>query len=190
MSDGYFLVFSVDNKKSFERVIMWINWIEDYVNLEEKIVYLVGNKIDVKPEEREVTKEEIEEFAKNKNFKYFETSARTQKGINEAFEEMFKDFYEKSKIINKKKDNEVDIKINKAKTNYLYEIFKKFNKKNSNEHFEINKNDNKKNININNQNNNKNVNEHFEINNQNNEKKSIYSPFSNSNYILKKYTNY
>ena len=165
ISDGYFLVFAVDNKNSFLKINKFIDYIDDHVNLEEKVLYLIGNKIDVKPEDREVTKEEVEKFAKSKNVKYFETSARAKKGINEAFEEMFKDIYEKYKLDNEKEINdhfELDKKNNKKKTNFLYEIFKKNNKEKIINHCETDKKDNKD--------------------------KSNYRPFSN--YILDKYNNY
>ena len=100
MAHGFFMVFALDNRKSYERIVHWINYISDYVNLQEKILYIIGNKSDVKPEERVVTKEEAEEFSKNKNAKYFETSALTRNGINDAFEEMFKDAYKKRNNMN------------------------------------------------------------------------------------------
>ena len=116
IADGFFLVFSVDNKESFEKAISWIESIEWNYDLEGKVIYLLENKIDVEPEKKQVTKEEVEVFAKRKNFKYFETSARSGKGINEAFEEMFKDVYEKYKM-------------NKDKTDCLHNINKGDKKK-------------------------------------------------------------
>jgi len=200
IADGYFMIFSVDNKKSFEKVIKLIDFIENDVLLEEKTLYLVGNKIDVKPERREVTKEEIEVFAKTKCIKYIETSARTEEGINEAFDEMFKDVYEKYKIYKmNNKNNESEpvknhivnkmYKVNKIKL--LYELIKLYfsmikyenhsdlskydNKQKINDHVEINKNDNKKNTNesfqINKNDYKKNANEHSKINNMNNKNK-------------------
>ena len=94
IADGFFMVFAVDNRDSFIKIIDWIKFIDDHTNLDEKVLYLIGNKIDVELEERMVKKEEAEEFAKSKNAKYFETSALKNEGIKEAFEEIFKDIYE------------------------------------------------------------------------------------------------
>ena len=117
IAHGYFLVFDVNNRNSFNKIIEWIDLIKEKVELEEKVLYLLGNKIDLEPKERQIIKEEAEKFAKSKNAKYFETSARTKKGINEAFEEMFKDIYEKYK-----KNNNIN---NKKKANYLYKMISK-----------------------------------------------------------------
>jgi len=105
MADGFFMVFAVDDEKSYKRIINWIDFIDQHVTLEEKVLYLIGNKIDVEPEERKITKEEAEKFAKSKNAKYFETSALKNQGINEAFEEIFKEIYEKYKLSNNRNSN-------------------------------------------------------------------------------------
>ena len=105
IADGFFMVFAVDNKKSFYKIIDWINFIEDNVNLEEKVLYLIANKIDVESEVRQVTKEEAEKFANSTNAKYFETSALKNEGINEAFEEIFKDIYQMHKQSNNRNSN-------------------------------------------------------------------------------------
>ena len=105
IADGFFMVFAVDNKESFYKIIDWINFIEDNVDLEEKALYLIANKIDVESEVRQVTKEEGEKFANSKNAKYFETSALKNEGINEAFEEIFKDIYQMHKQSNDRNSN-------------------------------------------------------------------------------------
>ena len=43
---------------------------------------------------RKISKEDAENFAKDYNIKYFETSAKTGKGIQEAFNQIYKDIYE------------------------------------------------------------------------------------------------
>ena len=109
IADGFFMVFAVDEKKSYEKIITWIDSIKDCVNLEEKVLFIIGNKCDVDSEERKVGKEEAEKFAKSYNAKYFETSAYTLEGINDAFEDMFKDVYEMYKK-NKNDNNNNNIR--------------------------------------------------------------------------------
>ena len=64
ISDGFMLVFSVIKKESFERITYWINTIKDKVNIREKVLYLIGNKIDME-EKREVSSEEAFKSCKN-----------------------------------------------------------------------------------------------------------------------------
>ncbi len=94
IADGFFMVFAVNNKESYKKIVKWIDSIKEYVNLEEKVLFIIGNKCDANSEERVVGKEEAEKFAKGYNAKYYETSAYTREGINGAFEDMFKDVYE------------------------------------------------------------------------------------------------
>ena len=94
VADGFVLVFAVNLKSSFDRISLWIKSIEENVNIKEKAIILVGNKIDMP--NREVSEEEAENFAKNYNIKYFETSAKTGKGIQEAFNQVYQDIYELS----------------------------------------------------------------------------------------------
>ena len=91
-ANGFLLVFSVDNKKSFEKISKLFDNIDNNVNINEKVLILVGNKIDI--HEREVTNEEGMNFAKERNMKYFETSARTGFGVENVFNQIFQDIYE------------------------------------------------------------------------------------------------
>ena len=90
-ADGFLVVFSVDKKSSFEKIVNWIKVIENSVDIREKAVILVGNKID--KSEREVSNEEALSFAKRKKLKYYETSAKTGFNIKEVFNEIYKDIY-------------------------------------------------------------------------------------------------
>ena len=90
-ADGFLVVFSVDKKSSFDRVINWIKVIENNVDIRQKAVILIGNKID--KNERKVSNEEALSFAKRKKIKYFETSAKTGFNIKEVFNEIYKDIY-------------------------------------------------------------------------------------------------
>ena len=52
---------------------------------------IIGNKCDVAPENREVTREQGEELAAQYGVKFFETSAKTNIGVVEAFEAITND---------------------------------------------------------------------------------------------------
>ena len=86
--DGFFLLFDVTDRKSFEDVEGWIkdirtergNGNEDVEKkTTDEVLVLVGNKID-KIGQRKVTKEEAIQLAYKYDIKYYETSCR--QGIN------------------------------------------------------------------------------------------------------------
>ena len=95
IADGFLLVFSVDDKASFEHIGYWLNVIEENADIKKKVIIIVGNKIDL--ENRAVTNEEAANFAKERKLKYFETSAKSGIGINEVFKELYEDIYKKFK---------------------------------------------------------------------------------------------
>ena len=73
-----FIIYDISSKKSFESLTGWI----DYLNSIEKMPMIIcGNKIDLVVD-RQVTKEEGEEFAKKNNLVFFEVSAKTNKNMN------------------------------------------------------------------------------------------------------------
>ena len=80
---GILLLFDVTKKSSF---IACKNYLEEVRNNSDRqcVIYLVGNKIDLE-NEREITKEEAENFARIENIKYIETSAVKNMKVNEAF---------------------------------------------------------------------------------------------------------
>ena len=94
LSDGYLLIFSIDNRNSFENINLYISLINNNTDIKKKVLFLVGNRIDL---ERKVSKAEAEEFAKKNNLKYFETSCKTGFGVHEVFNNIFNDIYELNK---------------------------------------------------------------------------------------------
>ena len=82
--EGIIIVYDVTNKNSFESLKFWIDSIENNNNLENKIMpaVILGNKIDIS--NRQVNENEAQEFAKNRNYKYFEVSAKSGQGVDES----------------------------------------------------------------------------------------------------------
>ena len=72
-----FIIYDISSKQSFENLTGWI----DYLNSIEKMPMIIcGNKIDLV--DKQVTKEEGEEFAKKNNLVFFEVSAKTNENMN------------------------------------------------------------------------------------------------------------
>ena len=79
---GLILVYSINNKKSFENCEEWLNEIKRN-NIKNIPIILIGNKCDLE-EEREVDKEEGLNYANKNGFKFFECSAKNKININES----------------------------------------------------------------------------------------------------------
>ena len=88
-AEGVVLAYDVTNSESFDNLKFWINSIKS--NLGEKNIFIpiiiIGNKIDMEGM-RDITKEDASKFAKENNYKYFETSAKTGQGVDEAIRDL------------------------------------------------------------------------------------------------------
>lgn len=91
---GVVIVFDLTDEGTFDNVRNWIRQIKNHAG-ENVCKLLVGNKCDI--EENRVSKEKIAEFVKETNIEYFETSAKNNININEAFYSIAKDV--KSKFL-------------------------------------------------------------------------------------------
>ena len=70
------LVYSIDNRNSFNHLEDWLNDIKTQSNPDTKI-FLIGNKVDLE-DKREISKEMGEKFCSDHNLSLFlETSAKT-----------------------------------------------------------------------------------------------------------------
>ena len=78
------MIYSIDNKESFQNISNWLKEIKKNSNPNAKI-FLIGNKNDLE-KEREVTYEEGKQYAINHKFcKFFETSAKTGDNTQKIF---------------------------------------------------------------------------------------------------------
>ena len=112
-AEGVMLTYDITNTESFENLKFWINSIK--TNLGEKNIIIpiiiVGNKLD-KEDMRDITREEAEKFAKENKYKYFETSAKTGEGVDDAIRDLVNQVLEKSEQFEEERNERKSIKIN------------------------------------------------------------------------------
>eukprot|EP01084_Bolivina_argentea_P239227 402112_1 len=77
------VVYDITNRESFDNARKWIEEVQTQEG-HHVVVGLAGNKVDLAAN-RKVSISEGEEFAKQKNFIFFETSAKNSTNIKEIF---------------------------------------------------------------------------------------------------------
>ena len=103
-ADGILFIYDITNINSYEGVKDWIKESEDYENDIQKI--LLGNKCDL-VDSREVQKEEVEIFCNEKKMDFFETSAKENINLDEAFKRMVELIFQAKKSQNYLSNREV-----------------------------------------------------------------------------------
>ena len=92
--EGLILTYSIASKESFNNLDNWLNQLNNVSDISKTPIILVGNKSDLK-DLREVDYEEGEDYAKEHDFHFFETSAKTGENVKEAFDYIFELLYKK-----------------------------------------------------------------------------------------------
>jgi len=103
-AEGVIIVFDVTSQDSFDNVKGWINSIKSNLGKNIIPIIIVGNKIDME-NMREISKEDGKKIASENDFKYFETSAKTGIGVDEAIKEIVNQILD---IQDKNEDEKVD----------------------------------------------------------------------------------
>ena len=83
-ADGFILVYSIDNKESFESVKTRYERILKLKNEQKFAVVLAGNKCDLE-ESRKISREEVENFCHTNKISFLETSALKIINVKETF---------------------------------------------------------------------------------------------------------
>ena len=101
-ADGAFLVYDINSELSFKALDFWYDSIKK-VSGEDLTVYLLGNKLDLALEDRNLRKvnkdQAMEFYTKHNNISYWtECSAKKNFNIKETFRAFYKDIYNKQKI--------------------------------------------------------------------------------------------
>ena len=100
------VVYSIDNRESFEHLENWTNLLKENSS-PEIFVFIVGNKNDLE-NKRLVKEEEGKVFMEERDFNYFiETSAKDNKFVKELFLQACAQLYEYYKKNNKDEDDDI-----------------------------------------------------------------------------------
>jgi len=89
--EGFLLVYSIDRQDSFAEVDKFRRQILRVKDMERIPMILVGNKCDLEDEQREVSKEEAQAYAKSFGIPFMETSAKRRINVDEAFHELVRE---------------------------------------------------------------------------------------------------
>lgn len=102
-SDACILVYDITDRNSFEALTSWVDQFLQGVGQNSSsakdsgyIFVVLGNKCDLSADQRQVQKEEAQEFCDEHGFKFFETSAKTGEKVQDAFEFIARKGIEKS----------------------------------------------------------------------------------------------
>ena len=101
------MVYSIDSRESFLHINQWLKEVRIQSHPDVKII-LIGNKSDLE-NQREITKEQGEKKAQELGLAFLETSAYSGNNLDEAFQLMISEIYEKCKedIGNRNQENPI-----------------------------------------------------------------------------------
>ena len=100
-AEAIMIVFDMTNKESFTNIQNWMDTGKDVV------IVIGGNKVDLP--ERKVSQEDIDNFKKKKGLNLFEVSAKTGKGVEDAFKFIVETLIKKKNKETGTPDNNIDI---------------------------------------------------------------------------------
>lgn len=82
-ANGVVIVFDITNRQSFDDLHLWINEIQDEVGDVKTVI--VGNKVDLEGK-RVVSTKEAKIYARSVKGEYLESSAKTDRQVNDIFQ--------------------------------------------------------------------------------------------------------
>ena len=93
-SEGFLLVYSINDKDSFDGIKMRYEKIKKYKKKKKPYyVIIIGNKNDLE-KERQVDKEEVDKFCNENNLEHYEICSSNDEEISKIFMEIAEKIYE------------------------------------------------------------------------------------------------
>ena len=100
------LVYDITRKDTFENIREWLKEVDIFTTKENVIKVLVGNKIDL-DKSRKVSRNEGSEFARQYNMRFFEASAKTKLGGQDAFIELVEKILDSPSLLEEQRRDNV-----------------------------------------------------------------------------------
>lgn len=99
-AQGIIFVYDVTRGETFSDLeSIWMKEVDIYSNVEAAVKMVVANKVDLESE-RQVSKQQGIDFARNMSCLYVETSAKTNVAVQQAFEELVLKILETPALVN------------------------------------------------------------------------------------------
>ncbi|CAO3642537.1 unnamed protein product [Cunninghamella blakesleeana] len=114
-AQGVILVYDVSSRETFDALSTWWNEVNTYCSSPDVIKMIVGNKVD-KESARVVTYKEGAELARKLQTLFVECSAKTNFGVEEAFEELVTKIIETPSLWQKKAEPNSTVRMTSGQT--------------------------------------------------------------------------
>lgn len=79
---GALLVYDITRRETFDHLVTWLDDCRKYAS-NNIVIILIGNKCDLE-NNRQVSRQEGEEFARKNGLHFLETSAKTAENVDEV----------------------------------------------------------------------------------------------------------
>ncbi|KAJ2157637.1 Ras- protein Rab-18 [Coemansia sp. RSA 552] len=112
-AQGVILVYDVSSRETFEHLDTWMEELNTYCTNDEVVKMVVGNKID-KEGERQVSRAEGAEYARNHQTLFLECSAKTRIGVQQAVEELVNKIIETPSLWRKASPSKGNISVDES----------------------------------------------------------------------------
>mmetsp|Transcript_28320 Transcript_28320/g.46538 ORF Transcript_28320/g.46538 Transcript_28320/m.46538 type:complete len:207 (-) Transcript_28320:76-696(-) len=115
-AQGVILVYDITRRDTFDNIREWLKEVDIFTTKENVIKVLVGNKIDL-DSSRKVTRSEGSEFARQYNMLFFEASAKTKLGVQDAFIELVEKILDSPALLEETQRSNVNVGQNSSSVN-------------------------------------------------------------------------
>jgi len=95
---GAIVVYDMGKKETFEHLDEWIEALSQHIKLDDIVLFLVGNKKDLDPQDIQVDELSALRYAKKNKMKFATVSAKTGEGVVEVFNDLAEELSKKFKF--------------------------------------------------------------------------------------------